>query len=222
MMNARTARIVALGPLLAGSMALGGCMSSPTYGTDKTSTEQLVEDVTGVLSLGPKPRPKIEYSPRPELVKPASTEALPAPQENIVAADSQAWPESPEQQRARVRQYANENRDKQGFEPIVVSDNPVAPVKRQEPGVSARSQDSGVFDGVTKEQTATYKKLVADNQQGNPTQRKYLSEPPLDYRQPEATAATNDLGEDEYKKERRRKAAATKSNGLSDWIPDIF
>ena len=50
---------------------------------------------------------------------------------------------------------------------------------------------------------------------GSPTTRRYLSEPPLEYRAPAATAAADDLGEDEAKKERERKAAARKDKGFS-------
>ena len=32
-------------------LLLAGCMSSPTYGTGKSSSVQLAEDLTGVLSL---------------------------------------------------------------------------------------------------------------------------------------------------------------------------
>jgi hypothetical protein len=59
-----------------------------------------------------------------------------------------------------------------------------------------------------------YKKRLVESKQGSDTNRKYLSEPPLTYRQPAATAPTNDIGEDEYKKERRAKAAARKKG---DW-----
>lgn len=220
----KSARLIALCPLLAAGLAVSGCISSPTYGTDKTSTEQLVSDVTGILSMAPKPKPKIDYDPRPELVRPASTATLPPPQENIVVADSAAWPESPEQKRARIRQYATDNRDKPGYEPLVVSDVPAVQATSgapDKPGESARAYDSGVRESVTKQQTAAYKQAKAD-QQGTETDRKYLSEPPLVYRQPEATAPVGELGEDELKKERRKRKEAQKETGFSSWIPDIF
>ncbi len=47
--------------------------------------------------------------------------------------------------------------------------------------------------------------------------RRTLTEPPLDYRQPAATAAADDLGEDEFKKERRLKAEARKASGDKSW-----
>ena len=64
------ARLFVVAPVVVCAALLSGCMSSPTYGTGKAASAQLMEDVTGILSLGPKDRPQIEYKPRPELVKP--------------------------------------------------------------------------------------------------------------------------------------------------------
>ncbi|TJW35200.1 MAG: hypothetical protein E5W83_35120, partial [Mesorhizobium sp.] len=66
------------------------------------------------------------------------------------------------------------------------------------------------------------KRRLAESKQGDPNTRKYLSEPPLDYRVAAGTAPQGDLGEDEYKKERRLKkeaAAKSKSGGMFDWLP---
>ena len=56
-------------PLVASSLMLAGCIGSPTYGTDKTATEQLASDVSGILSIAPKHRDPIEYKPRRPLAK---------------------------------------------------------------------------------------------------------------------------------------------------------
>jgi len=60
----------------------------------------------------------------------------------------------------------------------------------------------------TKAQSEQYKRLKQQSQGGSATQRKYLSEPPLIYRQPAKTAPVGERGEDEVKKERERKAKA--------------
>ena len=44
-----------------------------------------------------------------------------------------------------------------------------------------------------------------------------LTEPPIEYRQPAPTAAVDELGEDEYKKQRRLKAEARKAAGDTSW-----
>ena len=194
-------------PLLSGIGAacaaalVSGCMSAPTYGTDKTATEQLFEDVTGVISTdalsgGRSREAAIAYSPRPELVKPASLEVLPEPQREIVSTENPAWPESPEQRRARLRAEATENQDDFNYRsPIVMG------------GLSAGSVN------LTPEQRAELEKRKRERNQGDPNSRKFLSEPPVGYRVPNQTAAADDLGEDEWKKERRAK----KTTGKSSW-----
>lgn len=182
---------------------LSGCVSSPTYGTDKTASQQLFEDITGVVSTeglaGRSGEAEIAYKPRPELVRPASLEVLPEPQREIAAADNTAWPESPEQRRARLRAEATENQENPTYRsPIVM-------------GGSFRAPGSDVSDA-TPEQRAEILRRKREANQGNANSRKYLSEPPVEYRVPNETAAADDFGEDEWKKERRGKAASGKSS----------
>ena len=68
---------------------------------------------------------------------------------------------------------------------------------------------------------AEYQRRLKETQQGNSQTRKFLSEPPVDYRQAAADAPTGELGEDEYRKERRLKREARKKSGgfLSDLNP---
>jgi hypothetical protein len=68
-------------------------------------------------------------------------------------------------------------------------------------------------DGVRRKSSVENSTAVLPSpQQGSPTNRRYLSEPPLDYRQPAETAAKNDVGEDEWKKDKRRKAGYVKKD----------
>ena len=57
--------------LLGGSLLLTGCMG-PTYGTDKSAGEQLVEDLGNAVMIQPdnKDAKKIRYQPRGGLVVP--------------------------------------------------------------------------------------------------------------------------------------------------------
>jgi hypothetical protein len=66
---------------------------------------------------------------------------------------------------------------------------------------------------------AEVNRRIKENNQGDPTSRKYLSEPPLVYREAASTAPQGDVGEDEYKKERRLKKASQSKSGLFDWLP---
>lgn len=169
---------------------LSGCMSSPTYGTGKTANQQLIEDVTGILALGPEDKPQIAYTPRGELVRPATMEVLPEPQQDVASAENPAWPESPEQRRRRIREEADE---RGGAHPEVIASAP-------------------------GDQRVELRRRIRENNQGEATNRRYLSEPPLTYRQPAADAPAGELGEDEWKKERALKRASGKSS-WRDWVP---
>lgn len=219
-------------PLIASSLLLGGCMGSPTYGTDKTAGAQLLDDVTSITKFSPERKQRIDYKPRPELVKPASSKdlALPPPQEQLASASNPDWVESPEQRRKRIREKADEANDTGAFrdtkgaiasdeiEPDVATtsmyddDDKVGRSQRYRPGTE---------QAVNNTRRAEIQRRIRENQQGSPTKRRYLSEPPLDYRQAAATAPADDIGEDEVKKERRAKAAAKKpgSSRWSDYIP---
>lgn len=215
--NARMTRRISAGAIVAVSaVALSGCVGmAPTYGTGKAADTQLMEDVSSMFSLAPKKKEQIDYKPRPELVKPAKADALPAPQDNITTASAGAWPESPEARLTRIRAEATANRDNLDFQPEVELD-----VKPTRQTIRATRGDDVNMDGSTKSiesQRKDFNQRLAMNRQGSPTERRYLSEPPLEYRQPAATAATDDVGEDEWKKDRRRKAGHTKKS--SSWWP---
>ncbi|WP_309083861.1 hypothetical protein [Chelativorans sp.] len=216
-------RLVALAAAAAAAL-LSGC-AGPTYGTGKPADQQLVEDLTGVLSVTPKRSQAIDYSPRPGIVKPPSTEVLPPPQENVVAAGNPAWPESPEQRLARIRAEATANQDNPSYRPPVIRD--VATGGGSGSGIEFSEGDRVrpailASGGQTqRQQGAAFRQQRQASQQGSPTTRRYLSEPPLDYRQPAPTAPADQLGEDEAKKQRAAKRAAggAETGGLRRLIP---
>lgn len=216
-------------PAVASSILLSGCMSSPTYGTDKTATEQLLSDVSSIASVRPKKRASIEYKPRAELVRPAPGEnlaSLPAPQDEVTSSTNPDWPESPEQRLARINQEVDENRDKAGFDSPVVADDDLdrarsTPSKLDTRGGSAEDASAVLKGGQSANQRENFKKKLAETRQGSETKRRYLSEPPLEYRAAAASAPQDDIGEDEYKKERAAKRAARKkgTGGWREWLP---
>ncbi|MFK0687597.1 hypothetical protein ACFX5Q_05200 [Mesorhizobium sp. IMUNJ 23033] len=225
-MTERTyARVALLAPLVVSGLALSGCMGSPTYGTDKTAGEQLAGDLSSAFSISPKRGEKIDYKPRPELVKPApgQKENLPPPQESIETASAD-WPESPEARRARLRADATAHQDDPAYQSQIVDDvqtDPVAVKKAMADSASSHPPRWSPADS-DKGRAAEIQRRVAEGKQGDPNTRKYLSEPPLDYRVAASTAPQGDIGEDEYKKERRLKkeaAAKSKSGGMFDWLP---
>ena len=213
-------RLSVAASLFVSAAMLSGCMGAPTYGTGKGADEQLLDDVTGILAIGPtKSGPPIDYKPRPELVKPADKTTLPPPQENATMAAGGAWPESPEQRRARIRAEATANQDNPNFSAEV------DPGDTRSKGITsmARLGERGNFEDMPdpSAQRAEFNRRLTETKQGSSQSRKFLSEPPLVYREAAATAPVGDVGEDEWKKDRRQKRAAKKkgTGGLSDWLP---
>lgn len=191
-----------LGLVALAGLGIAGC--SPTYGTDKTANEQLMEDLTGIMSLGPRDRKVITYKPRPELVKPESLSVLPPPQADMASSENPQWPESPEQRLARIRAENSEGgvpttaiiRDGNGREQIVGD-----PIASDDP----------------RAQREEFKRRLAESRAaGDPAVRRNLSEPPVEYRQPASTAPVGEIGEDEWKKERDAKRAAGQKRR---WLP---
>lgn len=210
---------VTIGALIAGSLTLSGCLG-PTYGTDKTSTVQLMDDLGNIASIGQTRKGEgIEYIPRPAIVKPTDTANLPAPQQNL-AENNPDWVESPEQTRARLIAEADANSDGTGYS------SPLA--KRVSKSGPAVQTVGGAADGppTQRDTVQSNKERQAYNnarkiQQGAYSdRRRYLSDPPLTYRQPADTAPVGELGEDERTKERRRISEAKKAGtGKRSWWP---
>jgi hypothetical protein len=184
-------------------LGLAGCVASPTYGTDKTANQQLLEDITGMLAMGPQRGPRINYKPRPELVKPETTAVLPQPQDDVTTVSNQAWPESPEERLARIRADADENRDSPFFRPTTVTTDPT------ERNTQVTYDDPLLANMGDGERRQLLRQRRIQQAQGNPNSRQYLSEPPAIYRQPAETAPIGDVGESEWKKERRARARST-------------
>lgn len=204
------------------ALALSAC-AGPTYGTGTPANQQLMEDLTGALSLAPKKSAPVDYTPRPGIVKPPSTEVLPPPQEDIASSGNPAWPESPEERLARVRAEATENQDNPRYRPNIVrdvntdntrtarADTTFSETGNVKPDILSPGKRSSA------EQRREFLRRQQIAKQGSPTQRRYLSDPPTDYRQPAEGAPVNDLGVDEAKKERARRRAANAEDSGGGW-----
>ena len=201
----------------------------PSHSYDIPAIDAVVNIWTPELLAQRPKRDAVHYKPRRELVKPVpgQKETLPPPQDSITKTASAEWPESPEQRRARLRAEATEHENDPSYRSQIVDDiqtDPVAVRKAMKESGSSHPpawspEDSG---GGSRARAAEINRKLAESRQGDPTTRRYLSDPPLVYRQAAATAPQNDIGEDEYKKERRlKKEAAAKSgkNGWFDWLP---
>lgn len=208
------------------AFALGGCIG-PTYGTGRTAGETMVSDLDGMLSLGPKNKEPISYTPRAELVKPKDVSVLPPPRDSVNAENDPNWPESPEVRSARIKAAADAKdtggavsadvmiSKKEGISEEAIASNTYG--KNLDRQNSERGRTTLSPDELESGRDA-FKKRLQESKQGNPTQRKYLSEPPVAYRQPAATAPVGDPGVDEKVKE----AKLTKKKGFGETLRGIL
>lgn len=201
---------------------VSGCVSGPTYGTDKTASQQLASDFSNLVSFrSANNNSTINTKPRPELVTPGpnADKTLPPPQVDVVKSGTPDWPESPEHKRQRLRNEATANQGNPTYVSPIVSG-----------GASAAALSSTGLNGIHRSQEQTNPRIEKAQREdylrrkkelagGSATQRKYLSEPPLSYRQPAATAPVGEKGEDESKKERARKKAFNEASGKKSWWP---
>lgn len=182
---------------------MSGCTSGPRYGTDKTAFQQLTDDLGDSVSLtGNDPKNKgVRYAPRPSLVLPSDTakESLVEPQKSIASKDNPEWVESPEDTRARLVKDADDNSDKSSFR------SPLA---------------SSAIEGgrrTTEAQTKAYREARAIQKGANLDQRRYISDPPTEYRQVGDPAKLDDVGEPELKKQKKRKKEAAIAGSDKQW-----
>lgn len=193
------------GLLVACSM-LAGCVGSPTYGTDKTAMEQLVDDVGSAVSLGSDPNKNkgTKYNPRPALVMPpeSAKASLAAPQQSLAGKDNPEWLETPEEARERLVAEADANANNPRYRSPLLAGYGTN-------GTMTESQKWQAFREARQLQKGAYL-----------DQRRFLSDPPTEYRQADQTALT-DLGEPEAKKEKRRKKLAKAANQQNNqwWMP---
>lgn len=186
--------------LAAAGGLLAGCIGGPTYGTDKTQTEQLMDDLGNAISLPTNKSASIQYEPRPGIVQPPKGDTtLPPPQPSVASSENPNWPESPEETRKRLVAEVD-------------ASNPGKSIKR---GESPRMMDGGrpVKDDA---QVQEFRQALSI-QEGKYSGRRFLSDPPSGYRQPAATAPVGDLGTPEKQKERERLAAAKKEKSGGWW-----
>jgi hypothetical protein len=194
------AKILAAALVTGLPVILGACGSMTTYGTGKTAASQTVEDLTGILAVGSsKKQEPINYEPRAPIVEPPTgTASLPPPGsgETTVALSSD-WPDDPDEAAKRYKKLIDE-RAKAGEEVSFT-----LPDEALEQTRESRPRDDSNFAKKLRADKATQsldidaqKKMFAEAKQGrtgsvdvngNPT-RRYLTEPPVEYREPDPNA----------------------------------
>ncbi|OCP37027.1 hypothetical protein [Ensifer sp. LC163] len=187
--------------IMTSGLVLSGCIGGPTYGTDKTAGEQLMDDLGGAVSIAPKQGNQVKYQPRPGLVLPPSGQqtALVEPQKSLASREANPeWVESPEEARNRLREEADANKNNPNY---------VSPLAK----ASANGRRLSA-----KEQQEAYREARKIEMGAYADKRRFLSDPPLEYRRlPDGAEA--DLGEPEKVKERRRKKEAQVKNSGTKW-----
>ncbi len=197
------ARPLALAALFAAPVLLAGC-SGVTYGTGTRTEMQTINDVTSMISFGGGEKAEIDTTPRGGIVVPPPTAkaALPAPVDTTTTAsiDPADWPNDPDV-------AAKKRKADQDSETL-----PQAGVGAKDPGFrfskdywdkqkqAAPPNNNNVPESVLtlqRFQNATIdKKALAQakserggslDENGNPT-RRFLTEPPAEYRTPDASA----------------------------------
>lgn len=169
--------------LLASLLALAGC-NTPTYGTGKSPELSMIQELTGNLAGGTKKKEPIEYQARSALVLPPSAQ-LPAPEEKLALSQSAAWPKDPDQNRrtantsGEIPEEFRRGRLARGSSPEQNSN--VSPIDVTEMNTAQRLEAQRKF----REQRAAMSSL-------NPEERKYLTDPPIEYRVPSANAPQPD------------------------------
>lgn len=167
---------------------LAGCSPTATYGTGEAPEMALFREMTGGLLSRDKKEP-IEYQPRAPLVVPPSPEKLPEPRETA-AATSPDWPVDPDSHKASVRtteegdlRYGAAQAEYRRLKPLAG----VLP-KRKNP-VQRRSEHAAAYDIVnSKQQREQFRKALAEKRGLARSERRFLTDPPTEYRKPAETA----------------------------------
>ena len=204
------------GTLMAVVFLASGCLG-PTYGTDKSSTEQLMDDLGNIVSVKPKQGPAIAYQPRPGIVKPPQTASLPTPQQSV-SKNNPNWVEPPEATRERLIAEAAAHENEPGYRSPLATRTTGAGTPPTKLGRAGDGPPSPLETASYDRQSREFKENLKIQRGSYSDRRRFLSDPPLTYRQPADTAPVGDPGESERDKEKRRIAAATKPGTRAGWF----
>ncbi len=191
-------RLIALASLL----GLAGCLGGNTYGTGVTQEAQLLSDVAGLVTLGSRDKKEqINYSARPDLVRAPDGTVLPQPVDNVASADG-SFPVDPEERRAALLAGADTTAEGSSLTVEGVERPAIAKPEL----IGDLDRDGGI--DIRKQKVARERVLAARKRARGATgsgARRYLTDPPIEYRTPAESAAVGEIGE----RERRERKATT-------------
>ena len=174
---------------------LAGC-SATTYGTGVDPGLQTIKDVAGIAMLGGDKKPPIDYEPRPKVVAPPQGAAAPLPtpgMETASASNSPDWPNDPDVQAAKFKADVAAREARGEAAPALKL--PEGSYSQPSTPPTSRTTRSGLVEStpMSADQSAQARKAFADakgslavDASGKPV-RKYLTEPPAEYREPDPT-----------------------------------
>jgi hypothetical protein len=186
------------------ALALGAC-NETTYGTGTSPGMQTLQDLAGIADMGGQQPEPIKYHPRPGVVAPPPGAPLPPPgsdQANVAA----NWPKDPDAEAKRFKadvaarekfcaELVNKNLPECRDPGFRLAPSEQANASREpSPTLLNMNVDPGEAAHSTAAQDEQAKKLFADargqvavDTNGNPV-RRYLTDPPSDYRVPDPNA----------------------------------
>lgn len=182
-------------------ITLAGCAQTSTYGTGEMPEVALFREVTGGI-LNKEEKAPIEYQPRAPLVMPPAAGQLPPPVESGSTASAD-WPVDPNERVASADARAN---DDNPFNDVNQAEyrrlRPLAGVLPDTPR-NVREDESGkeeYYNNIVhgRAQREAFSKAIADEKGYGRSERRFLTDPPLTYRDPVGTAPTEfeDIQED--------------------------
>jgi hypothetical protein len=200
---------------------LAGCAMTSTYGTGHSPEVAMFSEMTGGLLDKNEKKEPIEYQPRAPLVMPpagdpttvASLSApLPPPMETASAVSAD-WPMDPSERIGASSGSATAYNMQSEYERL----RPLADAfPEQERRAPPRGEDFGkqdYYDTIvnSRSQREEFSKALAESKGFSRTERRFLTDPPLTYREPVATAPTGEVALEEGVKKKK------KGNFLTRW-----
>jgi hypothetical protein len=200
--------------LLASLFLVSGCIGGTTYGTGVSQEKQTLTDVYNMFTLK-SDKKNIDYGSRPDLVIPDDKSALPEPLDSEASTSNPEWPESPDQRIARIRaeveapdartgNYSVQERLRKKEGIAIETDNPT---RKFVPGVTDRDGYLLPHINADKKRRAEVLKRKAELELPQGATRRYLTDPPEEYRQPADTAPQGEEAYSEEELEERKKLA---------------
>lgn len=178
----------------AAGAALAAC-NSMTYGTGTTPAMQTVQDLTGLATGGKADQEPIDYSPRPKIVAPPPGATLPPPGSSQQVASTN-WPNDPDLLKAQVKADAEARAAAGKQDNIRLPSNKF--VAAPAPGEHTLTKEE---EEELRKAMAAAKGGMSVDANGNPV-RKYLTDPPVEYRVPDPNAPVDVASDGKPKKKK--------------------